>query len=128
VSVQLNEHILDSSSKGELCELIEARAEEFDSINVSTAFSKLLHSRRDGEPHGVVERALQALEECALENIQDFHPKQLSSTLHAMAKGMAKATIPLTTEFLKPWSSRQGRPRVRSTRREWQTRCGRMRR
>ncbi len=37
-SVQLNGHILDSSSTGELCELIEAHAEEFDSINVETAF------------------------------------------------------------------------------------------
>ena len=30
MSVQLNRHILDSSSTEELCELIKAHAEEFD--------------------------------------------------------------------------------------------------
>jgi len=70
-----------------ICELIEAHAEEFDAVNVATAFRKLLQSRRDGVPRGVVERALQALEECALMKIENFQPKQLATTLHAMAKG-----------------------------------------
>jgi hypothetical protein len=42
---QLNRHILDCGSTGELCELIESHAEEFDAVNVATAFRKLLQSQ-----------------------------------------------------------------------------------
>jgi hypothetical protein len=96
------------------CHADRARKAEFDH-HMATAFRKLLQSRRDSVPHGVVERALQALEESALEKIEDFQSKQLATTLHAMPKA---ATIPLTREFLKPWSSRQRRPRTPSTRRK----------
>jgi hypothetical protein len=51
---------------------------------VATAFRKLLQSRRDGVPPGRVERALQALEESALRNIESFDPHALFNTLHAM--------------------------------------------
>jgi hypothetical protein len=79
---QLNSHILDCGSTGELCELIEAHAEEFDAVNVATAFRKLLQSRRDGMPRGVVEGALQALEAAALRRMDAFEAQEVSSTLH----------------------------------------------
>ena len=86
MSVQLNMQIQDSSSTEELCELIESHAEEFSPINVSSAFRKLLQSRRDGVPHGVVERALQALETAALRRMDAFEAQQVANTLHIMAK------------------------------------------
>jgi len=57
--IHLNGRILNCSSAGELCELIETHAVEFNHINVATAWRKLLQSRRDGVRR-VVERALQA--------------------------------------------------------------------
>ena len=83
---QLNSHILDCGSTGELCELIEAHAEEFDAVNVATAFRKLLQSRRDGVPRGFVERALQALEAAALRRMEKFKAQQVANILHIMAK------------------------------------------
>jgi hypothetical protein len=42
--MQLNRHILDCDSTGELCELIEAHAEEFNAVNVATtATIRLFH-------------------------------------------------------------------------------------
>jgi hypothetical protein len=96
-----------------VCHFMEARVAEF---NVLTAFRKILQRRRDGVPHADLERALQ-VEESALQNIEDYDPRALSNTLHSMA-----AIIPSTRDFWKPWSSRQGRQRARSTRSNWQRR------
>ena len=85
-NMQLNRHILDCGSTGELCELIEAHAEEFNVVNVATAFRKLLQSRRNGVPRGVVEQALKALEAAALRSMDAFQGRELSNILHIMAK------------------------------------------
>ena len=84
--MQLNRHILDCGSTGELCELIEAHAEEFNTVNVATAFRKLLQSRRNDVPRGVVERALQAIEAAALRTMDAFEAQAVANTLHIMAK------------------------------------------
>ncbi len=52
--------------KNMLCILIEASVAEFNPVNVATALRALMQARCDGVPHGVVERALQALEAAAL--------------------------------------------------------------
>jgi hypothetical protein len=54
--MQLFRHISDSESTGEICQLIEAHVAQFDPINVSMAFKKLLNSRRDGMPRGIHSR------------------------------------------------------------------------
>ena len=82
----LNRRMQDCGSTGELCQLIEAHAEEFDGVNVATAFRKLLQSRRDAVPHGVVQRASQALEAAALRRMDAFKAKGVANTLHIMAK------------------------------------------
>ena len=84
--MQLNRHILDCGSTGELCELIETHAEEFNAVNVATAFRKLLQSRRDGVPRGLAERATQALEAAALRRMDNFKAQQVANILHIMAK------------------------------------------
>ena len=84
--MQLNRHILYCGSTGELCELIEAHAEEFNAVNVATAFRKLLQSRRNDVPRGVVERALQAIESAALRKMDAFEAQAVANTLHIMAK------------------------------------------
>ena len=48
VHIELNKQITRLGSAGELCELIEARSAEFDHVNVSTAFRKLLSAGRAG--------------------------------------------------------------------------------
>ena len=101
MSVQLNRHILESSSTGELCELIEARAEEFDSINVATAFRKLLQSRRDGVPRGVAERASQALEAAALRRMHTFEAQAVANILHIMAKTRYRPWDPALVQKLE---------------------------
>ena len=68
----------------ELCTLIEARAKEFNHVNVATAFRKLLQN--NSGPHGVVERAQQALEAAALRTIDAFGAQAVANTLHIMAK------------------------------------------
>ena len=83
---ELNRHILDCGSTGELCELIEAHAEEFDAVNVSTAFRKLLQSQRSDVPRGVVERAQQAIEAAALRTMDAFKGREVANILHIMAK------------------------------------------
>jgi len=52
--------------------------------SVATAVRKLLQSRRDGVPRGVVERALQALEAAALRRMDAFEAQNV--ILHIMAK------------------------------------------
>ena len=94
MSVQLNMQIQDSSSTEELCELIESHAEEFSPINVSSAFRKLLQSRRDGVPRGLAERATQALEAAALRRMDNFKAQQVANILHIMAKTRYRPSDP----------------------------------
>ena len=85
--IHLNRHILNCGSAGGLCELIEVHAEEFNHINVATAWRKLLQprSRRNGVPR-VEERALQSLEAEVLLRMDAFEAQQVANILHIMAK------------------------------------------
>ena len=65
-SIDINKQIMGARGASELCTLIEVRSAEFNHVNAATAFRKLLQSRRDVGPRGVVERVLQALEAAAL--------------------------------------------------------------
>ncbi len=85
-TVLLNMGIVDCSSTEELCELIEEHAEQLDTINVATAFRKLLQSPRDGVPRGVVDRALQALEAAALRRMPEMEARNVADMLHIIAK------------------------------------------
>ena len=138
----------------ELCELIETHAEEFNAVNVATAFRKLLQSRRDGVPRGVVERALSALEAAALRSMDAFQGREVANILHIMAKtryrpwdaalvlrleGRAEAlagtfkaqqvanTLWAYATMGREPGGRRRRWRARSTRRRWQTRYGSVR-
>jgi hypothetical protein len=67
--------------------------------DVATAFRKLL-ARCDSRPDGVVERALHALEESGLQNIEDFDHQAIANILHAMAEGRHQSN-PLFLEALE---------------------------
>ena len=101
VCFEINRRITGCECPRDLCELIEARLAEFNHVNCATAFKNVLESRRDGVPRGVVERALQALEESALQNMDAFEPRQLASTLHAMAKFRYRPFNPRFLEALE---------------------------
>ena len=60
-NMELNKQIVRSGATRELCTLIEERVAEFNHINISTAFRKLLQASRAGMPRGVVEHSLEAL-------------------------------------------------------------------
>ena len=66
--------------------MIKEHAAAFNHVNVATAFLKLLHELRAGMPRGVVEHPLEALEQRALQTMDDFAPQQIANTLHMMAK------------------------------------------
>jgi len=123
--IDINKQIMRAQGASELCTLIETRVAEFNHVNVSTAFRTLLQGRRNGGPRGVVERALQALKAAALRTIDAFGAQNVSNTLHIMAKSRYRPGTGLS--FLS-WRGGRRRWRARSTRRTWQTRCGRMRR
>ena len=116
---------MDCRSAVEVCELIVERAAEFNHVNVATALRKVLQSRGDGVPRQLEEQALHALEAAALRMIDAFEAQQVANTLHLMAKF---ATAPGTRHLSHSWRGGRRRWRTRSTRRMWQTRCGRMRR
>ena len=59
-NIDINKQIMGARGASELCTLIEARATEFNQVNVATAFRKLLQN--NSGPQGAVERAQQALE------------------------------------------------------------------
>ena len=84
--MELNKQIVRSGATRELCTLIEERVAEFNHINISTAFRKLLQASRAGMPRGVVEHSLEALEQRALQTMEDFEPQGIANTLHIMAK------------------------------------------
>ena len=85
-NIQLNKEISGCGSTSRLCGLITKHAGEFNHVNVATAFRKLLLASRSGMPRGVVEDALQALEQRALETMEDFGAREIANTLHSMAK------------------------------------------
>ena len=78
-----------SQGASQLCTLIEARATEFNQVNVATTFRKLLQN--NSGPQGAVERAQQALEAAALRTIDAFGAQQVANTLHIMAKSRYRA-------------------------------------
>ena len=71
-NIELNQQIMRLGSAGELCELIEARSAEFNHVNVSTAFRKLLSAGRAGVHPTARSTALHKLEECAMSNMADI--------------------------------------------------------
>ncbi len=83
--IEINKQIPRARGASELCTLIEASVADFNNVNVTTAFQALLQSKSYGGPHGVVERALQAIKETALRTDDAFETQQIS-TLHIMAK------------------------------------------
>jgi len=68
---------------GELCTCIEAKAADFNYVNVTTAFRQLLKMARQA---GVRQSALQVLEDVMMRKMGDFGPREVASTLHIMAK------------------------------------------
>ena len=85
-SFELNKQITKSGATRELCTLIQAHSSAFNHVNVATAFRKLLQAPRAGMPRGVVEHSLEALEQRALQTMEDFGPQAIGNTLHMMAK------------------------------------------
>ena len=85
-NIQLNQQIAACESTREVCSLIEEHAAAFNHVNVATAFRKLLQAPRAGMPRGVVEHSLEALEQRALQTMEDFGPQAIANTLHMMAK------------------------------------------
>jgi hypothetical protein len=84
--MDINRQMMGAQGASKLCILIEASVAEFNPVNVATALRALLQARCDGVPHGVVERALQALEAAALRTIDAFGAQEVSNTLHIIAK------------------------------------------
>ena len=66
--------------------MIEEHAAAFNQVNVATAFRKLWQAPRAGMRPGVVEHSLKALEQRALQTMEDFGPQAIANTLHMMAK------------------------------------------
>ena len=91
-NIQLNKEISGCGSTSRLCGLITKHAGEFNHVNVATAFRKLLLASRSGMPRGVVEDALEALEQRALQTVEDFGARGIANTLHSMAKARYRPT------------------------------------
>ena len=70
----------------DLCVFVDARSADFGAAAAATAFRRFLKSRRDGMPSEEVERTLQVLEAAILRTIDAFEQRDISSTLHIMAK------------------------------------------
>ena len=96
-NIELNQQITRLGSAGELCELIEARSAEFDHVNLSTAFRKLLSAGRAGVHPTARSTALHKLEECAMSKMADFGSREIANTLHIVAKTRHR---PTNHEFL----------------------------
>ena len=95
-AIEINQHITRSEDAGEVCDLVETCAAEFNHVNVATAFRKLLQQRggRDGASRGRVEPALRTLEQAAVRTIEDFGSQAVANTLHAMAKARYRPVDP----------------------------------
>ena len=129
-NVQINKQIIDCQNSTHLCALINGHAAEFNPVNVATGFRKLLQSRQMDLSSGVGERALQALEAAALRTIDTFEAQPVANILHIIAK-TRYSPRDQSLVLIDPshsWRGGRRRWRARSTRRECQTRCGRMRR
>ena len=99
VSCELNEQIL-AGGTAELCALIESNADDFECVNVVTAFRKLLTTERAGAPNGAAESVLQMLEKAALRRMPDFCARDASTILHVIAKAGYRPQNPqLMTEL-----------------------------
>ena len=85
-SLELNKQIQRCSTASELCGLIACSAHGFNHVNVATAYRKLLQAGRGGVPRGAMERALQQLEECALQQMPAFGAQAVANTLHIFAQ------------------------------------------
>ena len=95
--IELNQQITRLGCAGELCRLIEARSAEFNHVNVSTAFRKLLSAGRAGVHPTARSTALHKLEECAMSKMADFGSRDIANTLHIVAKTRHR---PTNQEFL----------------------------
>ena len=84
--ISFNKQIIQSGATSEVCSLIDQHVAEFNHVNVSTAFRKLLQAPRAGMPRGVVEHSLETLEQRALQTMEDFGPQAIANTLHMTAK------------------------------------------
>jgi hypothetical protein len=97
-SIELNKQIMKIIDTRELCSFNSTRAAELNHVNVATASRKILQKPRSGFQQAV-ERALQALEESALQNMEDFGPQEIANTAHIMAKQRYEPTEPLRLEL-----------------------------
>ena len=84
---EINQRITGSKDATSLVTLVETCVAEFDHVNVSTAFRKLLQTGCEGMSHCVVGQALRSLEQSALHNMDGFDAQGIANTLHTMAKG-----------------------------------------
>ena len=85
-NIELNREILECVSAGEVCACIEARADDFNYVNVATAFRKLLTARRGGVARSAMESATRKLEQSALRTMTDFDARGTANTMHIIAK------------------------------------------
>ena len=81
-AIEINQRITRSEDAGEVCDLVETCAAEFNHVNVATAFRKLLQQRggSDGASRGRVEPALRTLEQAAVRTIEDFQSQEYQLT------------------------------------------------
>ena len=101
--IELNQQITRLGSAGELCELIEARSAEFNHVNVSTAFRKLLSAGRAGVHPTARSTALHKLEKCAMSTMADSNSQGVANILHIVAKTRHR---PSNHEFLATLDAR----------------------
>ena len=69
----------------ELCDFVSTHVAEFNHVNVSTTFRQVLKSQRESLKNAL-EQTLQALEESALQNMQDFGAQHIANTVYIMTK------------------------------------------
>ena len=81
VAKNLNKQILISDTET-FCDIIKTRAADFDHVNVATALRKALEAPRHSVPRDI----MGILEESYLRNMQNFEPRNLSNSVHTMAK------------------------------------------
>jgi hypothetical protein len=81
IAIDLNKHILSSDTET-LCDIIKTRAADFNHVNVATALRKALEAPRHRVPRDI----MGILEESYLRNMQNFEPRNLSNSVHTMAK------------------------------------------
>jgi hypothetical protein len=93
-NIELNKQVMRISDTRELCDFVLTHAAEFNHVNVSTASLQILKKPK-GMPPKSLARALQTLEETALDSMQDFEAQGIANTLHTMVKQWNKTTGPL---------------------------------